>query len=105
MAVDSNEWAATLYAKKLIDTVTLHDLAARGIRHFRDKNWTILSDHIEMDIIDDLPGPWFKLYSKTNKKINGKNPMVVSFLELNMASNELLPFDIETVAAQQARES
>jgi len=59
--------------------ISIVEAAARGIERVRMEEWSNAFDHLKIDIVDTLPGPWLKLYSPMNKAVNGKDPVLFAW--------------------------
>jgi hypothetical protein len=57
--------------------MSINEMTKVGITKFRQVNWTNPDDHMEMNIIEGRPGPWFKLWSPVNELIGTKNPQTL----------------------------
>jgi hypothetical protein len=58
-----------------IKPISLNQAAKNNISAVRMSHWANKNDHIKIDIIDGKVGPWGHLYSESNEKINGRNPV------------------------------
>jgi hypothetical protein len=57
--------------------ISINEAAATGVDRIRLDVWANKHDHIQLDILDGRPGPWFKLWSPTNEPIGAKNPQTI----------------------------
>ncbi len=55
--------------------ISIRQAAAQGISRLRMPQWVGKFDHLNIDIINDEPGPWAHLYSPSNTSINGRDPV------------------------------
>src|SRR5262245_25184062 len=51
--------------------------AKRGITKLHMPHWSGVMDHVEIAIVDGVPGPWAKFYSPMNKSMNMRDPVLV----------------------------
>lgn len=55
--------------------ISIAQAAEQGIDRIFLPIWSNPMDHIKIDIIDGIPGPWMHFYSPFNKEINGCDPV------------------------------
>jgi hypothetical protein len=49
-------------------------------------------DHLKLDIINDLPGPWIHLFAPFNKEYNGRDPVNIAYMEMDYDAKEYVPY-------------
>ncbi len=64
--------------------ISINEAVSQGIERIRRPHWAIPEDHLKLDIIDGKLGPWLHVYSPMNEEINGKNPVDMLFMELDL---------------------
>ena len=57
--------------------ISLNQAAAAGIRRVREPQWASRFDHFELDVVDERPGPWVRLFSPSNRCFNGRDPQTL----------------------------
>jgi hypothetical protein len=62
----------------MAELISIVKAAERSVERVRQPVWPDPMDHIKIDIIDGVPGPWLHLYAPSNKECNGRDP--VTFL-------------------------
>ncbi len=55
--------------------LSIAEAAAKGIDRLRQPQWADPLDHLKIDIIGGLHGPWAHLFCPFNKECNGRDPV------------------------------
>lgn len=66
----------------MADFISINEAASSGVDRIRLDRWANKYDHIQFDIIDGRPGPWFKLWSPLNEAMGQKNPQLILVLQM-----------------------
>ncbi len=76
--------------------VSINQAAARGIVRLRKPQWAQPLDHIKIDIVDGAPGPWVRVFSPTNRMVNGRDPveMLTCVWPIQPASLDCVEFEV-----------
>jgi hypothetical protein len=72
--------------------ISIREAASKGIERVRMPKWANELDHVKIDIINNLPGPWTHLYSPINKQINGRDPVDVLCMYLDYDAHVYEPY-------------
>lgn len=57
--------------------ISIKQAAALGVDRVRQPIWANPLDHLKIDIIDGVPGPWLHLFAPFNQECNGRDPVDV----------------------------
>lgn len=75
-----------------MELISVTQAAKQGIERIRRPIWANQLDHLKIDIIDGVPGPWLHLYCPFNKECNGRDPVNVLCIDSDYDAKEYEPY-------------
>lgn len=75
-----------------MELISVTQAAKQGIARIRKPIWANQLDHLKIDIIDGVPGPWLHLYCPFNKECNGRDPVNVLCIDSDYDAKEFEPY-------------
>ena len=75
------------------DLISIEEAAASGIKRLKKPIWQSEYAHIELEIFDKTLGAWIKFYDPLNKMINGRDPVELSCLTLELSARAWEPYE------------
>ena len=86
------ELAGALLWRENMGLISIAEAAKQGIARLRKPIWANPLDHLKIDIIEDMPGPWLHLYCPFNKECNGRDPVDVLGIGSDYDAKEFEPY-------------
>jgi hypothetical protein len=75
------------------EMISIREAAKRGIERLRSPKWVTPEDHLKIDIVNGVPGPWVHLYAPFNLECNGVDPVDVLCVQMNYESPDWVSYD------------
>lgn len=74
------------------ELLSINQAVAANIERLRKPNWANPLDHLKVTVIDGRLAPWVKLYSPSNKPVNGRDPQDILILQFDCDEACYLPY-------------
>lgn len=75
-----------------MELISIAQAAEKGIARLRKPVWANQMDHLKIDIINGIPGPWLHLHSPFNKELTGSDPVDVLGIGSDYNAKEFEPY-------------
>lgn len=75
-----------------MELISIAQAAEKGIERLRKPIWANQMDHLKIDIIKGMAGPWLHLYCPFNKECNGRDPVDTLGLGMDYDAEEFEPY-------------
>ena len=75
-----------------MELISIAQAAEKGIERLRKPIWANQMDHLKIDIIKGMAGPWLHLYCPFNKECNGRDPVDTLGLGMDYDAKEFEPY-------------
>ena len=73
--------------------ISINDAAELGIDRLRMPVWAMAEDHIKIDIFENRPGPWVRLFSPANKWCNKRDPVKMVIMKFDLNEKVFLKYE------------
>lgn len=74
------------------DLISIRDAAAKGIERLRQPQWVNPMDHIKIDLVKGILGPWVHLWCPFNTECNKRDPVDMLLWQVGLDDAEWLPY-------------